>query len=36
MSNEAKDDAIKAFKLSAKSEETVSLGQIKDILKIVN
>lgn len=36
MSNEAKDDAINAFKLHAKTEETVSLGQIKDILKIVN
>jgi formylglycine-generating enzyme required for sulfatase activity len=36
MSNEAKDDALKAFKISTKSEETVSLGQIKDILNIVN
>ena len=36
MSNEAKDDALRVFKLSAKSEETVSLGQIKDILNIVN
>lgn len=36
MSDEAKDDALKAFKISAKSEETVSLGQIKDILNIVN
>jgi len=36
MSNEAKDDVLKAFKVSAKIEETVSLGQIKDILNIVN
>jgi len=36
MCNEAKDDALKAFKGSIKGEEAVSLGQITDILNIVN
>ena len=34
--NEAKDDALKAFKDSIKGKEAVSLGQITDILNIVN
>jgi len=36
MSDEAKDNALKAFKDSIKGEEAVSLGQITDILNIVN
>jgi len=36
MSDEAKDNALKAFKDSIKKEEAVSLGQITDILNIVN
>ena len=36
MSDEAKDNVLKAFKDSIKGEEAVSLGQITDILNIVN